>query len=257
MEGRRCRLASRSLDRGSRIVVHLPRDPHAGLAAPPPLPVLYEDGDVIVIDKPPRIHVNETETSSGFSVVERLSAKCVFAVHRIDRDTSGVVLLAKNAQVAERLSRAFRERVAEKVYLAIVVGAVPDGVIDRPIGRDHRRPRARAVSGDGKAAVSRVKTLSAKGGLSALSVEPLTGRTHQIRVHLSSAGAPIFGDELYGAPRSVRIGAEVITAERVLLHAARLTIPLEDSRVRTFEAALPDDLAAFARFGLNFCSGLA
>ncbi|MCK6548295.1 RluA family pseudouridine synthase [Myxococcota bacterium] len=251
VDGKRARDAATLVAEGTRLVVHVDdaRPWAAVSAAPPPLVVIYEDEDVVVIDKRAGELVNETETSSELSVVERLRDRDAFTVHRIDRETSGVVVLAKGRAMAEALSRCFEARETEKTYVAIVRGTVADGVIDAPIGPDRRRPRARAVVASGKPASTRVRTLGATDGLSSIEACPITGRTHQIRVHLAHAGAPIVGDVLYGGPHAVRIRGEIVTPGRVMLHARALVIPVRGAR-RRFEAPIPADLARFAALGL-------
>jgi 23S rRNA pseudouridine1911/1915/1917 synthase len=250
VDGKRCRDTARVVAEGTKLVVHVDDDP-SRIADPAaaPLVVLYEDADLIVIDKRPGELVNETETSAEVSVVERLQSRAAFTVHRIDRETSGVVLLARGRAMAEVLSKAFEARETEKTYVAIVKGAVGDGEIDAPIGADRRRPRARAVVAGGKPAVTRVRTLATKDGLSSIEARPITGRTHQIRVHLAHAGAPLVGDVLYGGPHAVRLGGEIVTPGRVMLHARALVVPVRGER-RRFEAPIPADLARFAALGL-------
>jgi 23S rRNA pseudouridine1911/1915/1917 synthase len=244
LDGKRCRVSSRVVQTGARIVVHL--EPAADGAKP--YEILYEDERLIAVNKHAGVHVNETETSAVRSLVSHLSA---MSVHRLDRDTSGVVVLAKDAEAAELLSAAFRERRAKKLYLAVTAGVPPEGMIDRPIGRDPKRPRARAVREDGKSAITRVRVLAASGDAALVAVEPHTGRTHQIRVHLSSVGAPIAGDLTYGGPPALRIGGEVVRPSRVLLHAFRLNVPLGEAVLR-FEAPLPEDFRRLAVHGLAF-----
>jgi 23S rRNA pseudouridine1911/1915/1917 synthase len=200
------------------------------------------------VDKQPGVHVNKTDTSSVVSLVEHLGA---FAVHRLDRDTSGVVVLAKDAKAAEELSAAFRERKVEKLYLAVTDGVPSEGVIDRPIGRDPKRPRARTVRSDGKEATTRIRVLAKSGDAALVTAEPHTGRTHQIRVHLRSAGTPIAGDLMYGGPAALRIGEAVVRPVRMLLHAYRLNLPFGGDVLR-FEAPLPEDFRALADHGLAF-----
>jgi 23S rRNA pseudouridine1911/1915/1917 synthase len=246
--GKRAKRADAQLESGARIVVHLSdeRTPER-----PPIVVLFEDEELIVIDKLPGDHVNETETSKDISIVERLRghAKDLFVVHRLDKETSGVLVLAKGKASSDRLSEAFRSRAVDKRYLALVEGSIADGTISAPIAPDRRRPRARRVLRDGKPSETEVRTLSRVEGVSAIEAHPITGRTHQIRVHLSHRGAPILGDRLYGGPTAIRLGDETFSIERSLLHAARLTLPIAGG-TRTFEAPVPPDMARFARHGL-------
>ena len=244
LDGKRCKVVSRSVPVGARIVVHLESED----AGPKPYEVLYEDERLIAVNKHAGVQVNETETSAVRSLVEHLGVR---SVHRLDRDTSGVVLLAKDVETAEMLSAEFRERRVEKTYLAVTAGVPAEGVIDRPIGRDPKRPRARAVRADGKSAITRVRVLATAGEAALVALEPHTGRTHQIRVHLQSAGAPIAGDLAYGGPAALRIGEAVVRPERMLLHAFRLNVPYAGGVLR-LEAPLPEDFQALADHGLAF-----
>ncbi len=244
VDGKRARDRRQPVRDGAKLVVH-----RAGAEAPappalPPLVVLFEDADLIVLDKSPGDHLNETETSARPALVERLPGS--FVVHRLDRETSGVVALAKHARAAERLSAAFRERRVEKRYLALVEGALPDGELTDPIGLDRRRPRARRVRADGQEARTTVRTVGRLDGISAVEAAPHTGRTHQIRVHVAHHGAPILGDRTYGGPMVVRVAGEVVEVPRTLLHARRLVLP----GWPPFVAPVPADLAAFAARGL-------
>lgn len=252
LDGRRCRVASRSLAEGSRLVIHVP-DPNDPSSAPgggsEPLTILHEDEDVIAIDKRAGQHVNETETSARLALVEQLRDRDAYVVHRLDRETSGVLVFAKGKENARLLSEAFQARMVDKSYLAVLAGELQDGVIDLPIGPDPRRPRARAVQPRGKRAVTRLVTLGRVPGVSAVELHPETGRTHQLRVHVSHLGAPIVGDALYGGPLKVRIGTVELGAPRVLLHAFRLVVPLR-GRTLALEAPIPADLGAVAAAGL-------
>lgn len=246
--GKRVRRIERVAE-GTRLVVHLDApEPVTALE----LPVIFEDARLIVLDKPAGIHLNETESTARPSVVDRLAPRFpgIHVVHRLDLDTSGVVVLAKDAESAELLSRLFRERRVEKTYVALVQGTLEDGLIDAPIARDRRRPSARRVAAGGQEARTEIETLGRASGLSAIAARPITGRTHQIRVHVSHRGAPILGDRLYGGPTAVRAGDEVVRLARPLLHARRLTLELPEGP-RTFEAPVPPDLADFERFGLS------
>jgi 23S rRNA-/tRNA-specific pseudouridylate synthase len=173
---------------------------------------------------------------------------------RLDRDVSGVVIFAANAASEDRLRRARAEGTYERRYIALAVGDVPDVVTwSRPIGRaeDLRR---RAVDGpDAKAATTRVRTIARSGGagtgrgtgrIAVLAIDPVTGRTHQIRVHASAAGAPLFGDRDYGGPSSfVTEAGRVVALDRVALHAARVVVPGERGAIEAI-VPVPDELRA-------------
>jgi RluA family pseudouridine synthase len=247
VDGKRCRRAKTIIEAGARIVLHAGEK--AATLAPEPPRILYEDETIIAIDKRPGEHVNETETSSAVSLVERFREKDAFAVHRLDRETSGVLVLAKGKAAAELLSSEFRARRTKKTYVAIAKGAIEDGLIDLPIAIDKRRPRARCVSDRGKPARTEVRTIARTEELSSLELRPITGRTHQIRVHLAHRGAPIAGDALYGGPMKVRIGDAEIAVERVMLHAHRLAIVVR-GRTLTISAPIPEDMEKIEAAGL-------
>ena len=238
VSGKRARDVGQRVAAGARLVIHRTES-----AAPPalaPLVVLYEDADLIVLDKAPGDHLNETETSARPALVERIPG--AFVVHRLDRETSGVVAMAKSAAVAERLSAAFRERRVGKSYLAVVEGSPADAELTDPIGLDKRRPRARRVRADGQRAHTTLTVLGRRGALALVEAVPHTGRTHQIRVHVAHHGWPIVGDRLYGGPMVVRLDDVVLEVPRTLLHARRLELP----GWPPFEAPVPEDLARFA-----------
>lgn len=238
VSGKRARDLHQRVVAGARLVIH--RTDAEVMPALAPLVVLYEDAELIVLDKAPGDHLNETETSARPALVERIPG--AFVVHRLDRDTSGVVALAKSAVVAERLSAAFRERRVGKSYLAVVEGSPEDGELTDPIGLDKRRPRARRVRADGQRAHTTLRVLGRRGPLALVEAVPHTGRTHQIRVHVAHHGWPILGDRLYGGPMVVRLDDAVLEVPRTLLHARRLELP----GWPPFEAPVPDDLARFA-----------
>lgn len=259
VDGRRCAIASRTLQAGARIVVHLEEGPSLEAS----LPILHQTDELVVIDKPPGIAVNKTETQSARSVEEVLGAQLgtMFVVHRLDRDTSGVMVLARSKTTAVELSEAFRARTVEKAYLAICQGVPAEGWVEAPIGKDRRRPRARAVRAlqqGGQAAQTEIRLLGTaqtltSAQLSAVEALPKTGRTHQIRVHLASLGTPIFGDTLYGGSTAVSVSrngaAVVLQATRVMLHARRLAFPHGGEMLR-FDAPLPEDIQALGAVGL-------
>jgi len=164
-------------------------------------------------------------------------------VHRLDKETSGLIILAKNERAHNWLQDQFRLRKVEKTYLALVDGKppTPKGRVEAPIGRDpsHRKKMAIVQPGRGREAVSEYKTLETFKNHSLLEFHPLTGRTHQIRLHCQFLGCPIVGDAVYGRRNS---GVEI---SRHFLHAYRLKILLPDEKSpRTFEAELPDELKA-------------
>jgi 23S rRNA pseudouridine1911/1915/1917 synthase len=218
------------------------------------LAVLIEDADLLVVDKPPFVLVHPTAPEHDRTLVHgvaahllsRGEAPSVHPVHRIDRDTSGAVLLAKSPHVHHRLDLQLRSGEVEREYLALVAG-VPEGeagVIDAPVGRDPRQPALRTVRDDGEPAVTRWRLEARLEGASLLRCVLETGRTHQIRVHLRHAGHPLLGDRAYGGPA-------VAGLRRQALHGARLAFrhPRTGDPV-VAEAPLPEDLAAvLARLG--------
>ena len=218
-----------------------------------PLKVLYQDADVIVIDKPAGmvVHAGAGHTSGtlvnallhhfdALSTVNRDFRPGI--VHRLDRDTSGVLVVARTDQAHQSLADQFSKREVEKVYLALVHGHLkqPQGQITSPIARDPiRRTRMTARLPSGRAALTSYKVIEELPKLSFLEVRIGTGRTHQIRVHLSSIGHPIFGDRLYGAPATSELN-------RFFLHAHRLTFTSPSSGDRiTIESPLPAELYNF------------
>jgi 23S rRNA pseudouridine1911/1915/1917 synthase len=223
-----------------------------------PLRIIFQDPDVVVLDKPAGMVVHPAAGHSGGTLVNALlhHVKDLSGVggelrpgivHRLDRGTSGVMVVAKHDRAHQELSRQFSDREVEKEYVALVWGVVQAGRrIDAAIGRDpaHRQKmstRARRA----RSAVTRVTFAAHLEGVSLLKVTIATGRTHQIRVHLSAIGHPIVGDATYGGvhrrvPRNLRA---VMRLERPFLHAARLafTHPGDGRRVE-FESPLPPDL---------------
>jgi 23S rRNA pseudouridine1911/1915/1917 synthase len=215
-----------------------------------PLSVLHADPDLIVVDKPAGQVVHPALGHRSDTLVNALLARYPDLrgieagarpgiVHRLDRDTSGVMVVGRTAAAAADLRRQFKARTVEKVYLALVSGRVspPEAVIDAPIGRDpDHRQRMAAVPG-GRPAQTTYRVLAESPTHSWVEVRPRTGRTHQIRVHLAAIGHPVIGDTVYGR-KDRAIG-------RTALHAWRLAFdhPGTGGRVR-FEAPLPEDLRA-------------
>lgn len=225
------------------------------------LPIIYEDENVVVINKPAGVL---THSKGGFNneatvasfVADRLDnsispSNRAGIVHRLDRATGGVIICAKNEVTQKLLQKQFAQRRTKKTYLAVVEGQVDDEelIIDAAIGRNPKKPQTFAVRTDGKAAqtnLKRIKTLdlpalSKVAGLSdskkmvvccLLELKPTTGRTHQLRVHLSYIGHPIIGDRVYGS--------RFKDWPHMLLHAASLELTLPGGDRRVFSASLPE-----------------
>lgn len=220
------------------------------------LDVLYADDAVVVIDKPSGLVSHpgagrETVSVAGALVArfpelaQRFGGERPGIVHRLDRDTSGVMVAALTVGAAEVLIGQFARGEVEKVYLALVWG-VPDpaeAVIDAPIGRDPRQRQRMAAHDRGKTALTRYKVLSAGDTLSLVEVRPMTGRTHQIRVHLTAIGYPVAGDTVYGRRGKTRQSV----VSRLALHAWRLSFvhPISGERL-AFSASPPPDFVAAA-----------
>lgn len=225
--------------------VAVPEEP--GLEpVPMELEVVHEDGEVLVVDKPPFLLVHPTSARHTRTLAhgvahhyrERgLQAK-VRPVHRLDRDTSGLVLVAKTAYAHQHLDRQLRERELEREYLALVDGVVEgeEGVVDAPIGRHPRRPNLRAVRPDGDPAVTRWRVVERHPAATLVRATLETGRTHQIRVHMQHLGHPLLGDRQYGGRGLSLLG-------RPALHAARLSFvhPSTGERLE-LAAPLPEDM---------------
>jgi 23S rRNA pseudouridine1911/1915/1917 synthase len=222
-----------------------------------PLRILYEDDDIVVVDKPAGMvvhpaagHGRGTLVNALLHHVDGLSGiggeKRPGIVHRLDRGTTGVMVVAKHDRAHRELARQFHDREVGKEYVALVWGAMRAGqVLDAAIGRDPRQRRRMSTrSRRAKPATSKIIAVEPYSGVSLVRVTIGTGRTHQIRVHLSDAGHPVVGDAVYGGARK-RLPASLSKLDRPFLHAARLTLthPTTGKRM-TFESPLPADLAA-------------
>jgi 23S rRNA pseudouridine1911/1915/1917 synthase len=247
---------------GQRITIDEPAPLAAPAAAPPLPPVRYEDEHLLVVAKPAGLVVHPGHGRPDGTLVDALVAADVTLapaggpgrpgiVHRLDRDTSGLLLVAKTDAVHAALVEALRLRRVERRYLALVDGEVTRARtrIEAPIGRDPRDRQRFAVVADGKPATTRTRVLAtgraevadgSPGEVTLLGCRLETGRTHQIRVHLSSAGHPVCGDGTYGA--DVRI-ARAVALHRPFLHAVSLQLdhPVTGRRLALVEP-LPDDL---------------
>ena len=216
----------------------LPRPPLRAAPEEIPLDVLYEDEDLIVVNKPAGMVVHAGAGAARGTLVNALLHHFgklsslggnlrPGIVHRLDRGTSGAIVGARNDVAHRLLAEQFRSRAVSKTYVALLHGRMSRdaGTIERPISRDpQRRTRMTARLGHGRAAQTDWRVLLRLGNLSLIEAEPRTGRTHQIRAHFAAAGHPLVGDTLYGAPRQVRAGgASLNPLGRVFLHAARLS----------------------------------
>lgn len=214
------------------------------------IPILYEDDSLLVINKPPSVVVNRAESVKGQTVQDWVEKTYrIFIenragiVHRIDKETSGCLLIAKTQEVFAELQRQFKERIIKKTYLALIHGQlVPDvGEINAPVGRlPWNRERFGIVPG-GKEAITKYKVIEHKKDLSLVELYPETGRTHQIRVHLKYINHPIIGDYLYAGRKTAR--ADRQWAPRVMLHAWKLSFTHPATRESlAIEAPIPDDI---------------
>lgn len=249
LDGRRCKVASKQVRAGYEITVNLEeggRAPAAGVALERSR-LLFADEHLVAVDKPAGVPAQPTLTTDRGTLpllVGALLGDEVTLVHRLDRETSGVTVLARTRAAAAALSEAFRLGGPEKTYLALCARAPtpPEGRLEAAIGKDPRRAGLRQVSAGGDAAATRYRTL-ATGEAALVEARPETGRTHQLRVHLAHLGAPLLGDPRYGGPRMV--GA--VSVPRVMLHARRLelTHPVTGAPM-VLEAPVPEDLRAVA-----------
>jgi len=268
LDGRPVTKTGFMLEAPAKVVVHIPPILPSGLVPEAiPLDVLFENGDVLVVNKPPGMVVHPAPGHERGTLVHAALAHAPDmlgvggkqrpgVVHRLDKDTSGVIILAKNDTAHQFLQAQFKVRTTRKIYLALVDGAppTPTGRIEAPIARDpaHRKRMKVVPPGKGRAAISEYRTLETFPRHTLLEVRPLTGRTHQIRVHLAFLGCPVVADPLYGRRHTG------LPLSRHALHAYRLTIRLPgESEPRTFTAPLPGDLErVLVALGSNAIVGL-
>lgn len=206
------------------------------------LDILYLDDNVIVINKPAGIltHAKGAE-SDEFTVADFFKRYSTYAldtnragiVHRLDRDTSGVIIGARNNETANLLKKQFAKRLTKKTYIAITTGIpkLEKARIDLPITRNPKKPATFKVSSNGKVAITDYKVLKTNENYALIELMPKTGRTHQLRVHLNYINCPILGDKVYGAKK----------ADRMYLHAEKLEITIPNKGRMTFEAKLPKE----------------
>jgi 23S rRNA pseudouridine1911/1915/1917 synthase len=242
--------AGQKLNAGDRIVASIP--PPSPISLSPediPLKVVYEDQDLIVVDKPAGLLVHPAAGQHTGTLVNAILARCPDLgeingsvrpgiVHRLDKDTSGLMMVAKNEAAHRILSRQIKQRSIKKGYLALVLGHLtPEhGAIDAPIGRHPGDRKKMAVVSGGREARTEYRVIKYFADYTLVEAMPETGRTHQIRVHFAAIGHPLFGDHVYGK-RSPLLG-------RQFLHAHRLGFKLPSSgEFVEFGAELPPDLA--------------
>ena len=241
--------AGLKLEVGDKVTLTIPPvAPSPLLPEDIPLDIIYEDDDLLVVDKPAGLtvhpapgHPAHTLVNAVLSHLSELSTESLRPgiVHRLDKETSGLMLVAKNNATHMNLARQFKARTIVKAYLVLVKGHVTpqDGVIDAPIGRDsgNRKRMAVVAESRGRAATTQYHVIRYIGDYTLLEVRPKTGRTHQIRVHLSAIGYPVVGDKTYGVKSS--------HLSRQFLHAFRLGFNLPSSgKYVEFESKLPPDL---------------
>jgi 23S rRNA pseudouridine1911/1915/1917 synthase len=222
-------------------------------AEPIPLEILYEDDNLLVIDKPAGMVVHPAAGHWHGTLVNAVLYHCPNLegvggvhrpgiVHRLDKDTSGLILVAKNDRAHRDLQSQFKGREVEKSYLALVYGLVSpsSGEISAAVGRDPNQRKRMAIVPGGRPAVTRYETLGVCGKHTLLGCRPLTGRTHQIRVHLAHIGHPIVGDSVYGGRRK-----PPVPCPRQFLHAHRIRFRLPGTGEKVeFTSPLPADLQA-------------
>ena len=241
--------AGRKLSADEKVTVTLP-PPEPSTVEPEPIPltVWYEDEDLLVVDKPAGMPVHPSAGHRRGTLVNALLAHCPSLagiggsqrpgiVHRLDKDTSGLMVVAKNDAAHQSLSRQLKERSVRKGYAALVEGRLepPEAIIEAPIARDPSHRKRMAVVPGGREARTAYKVRRYLDGYTLVEVTPSTGRTHQIRVHFASLGHPLVGDPLYGR-RSKVLGRQFLHAHRLGFHHPR------DGRYLKFESPLPQDL---------------
>lgn len=241
--------ASEKVSEGATVLVEVP-PPEVMTLEPQsiPLTIVYQDNDIIVVDKPPGLTVHPSPGHPSGTLVNALLAVCPDLqgiagtlrpgiVHRLDKDTSGLLVVAKNDRAMRALQQQLSERRVHKTYLALVHG-VPsprEGQIEAPIARSPKNRKKMAIVEGGRESTTRYRVREEMAKFALLEVEPVTGRTHQIRVHLAAIGHPIVGDAVYGRPSPL--------VDRQFLHAWKLAfgMPLGGRQVE-FESPLPPDL---------------
>jgi len=253
VNGLAAKKAGQTLESGFSVTVRIPPPAPTDLVAEDiPLDIVFENADLIVVNKPAGMVVHPAAGHSSGTLVNAVlgydpdiegigGEERPGVVHRLDKETSGLILLAKNERAHRWLQDQFRLRKVNKTYLALVDGKppTPSGRVEAYIGRDpsHRKRMAIVPESRGREAISEYKTVESFRNHTLLEFHPLTGRTHQIRLHCAFLGCPIVGDEVYGRKK---LSVEI---HRHFLHAYRLKIILPGEReTNLFEAPLPEEL---------------
>ena len=253
INGTPARKSGQSLDVGAEIEVRVPPPVPSGLVGEDiPLDIIFENDDLIIVNKPAGMVVHPAAGHDSGTLVHAVlgydpdmegigGEERPGLVHRLDKETSGLIVLAKNERAHRWLQDQFRLRTVEKTYLALVDGKppTPTGRVEASIGRDpsHRKKMAIVPSGKGRESVSEYMTLESFKEHTLLEFHPHTGRTHQIRLHCQFLGCPIVGDSIYGKK------SLTVDIKRHFLHAAKLKIVLpNETSPRVFEAELPAEL---------------
>lgn len=200
-------------------------------------PVIYEDDDVIVFNKP----AGMLSVSKGAFNAETTLEDYGEIVHRLDRDTSGVIIVAKHSAAKAKLQKQFQDRKAHKTYYAVVVGRpkLNHAIINIPLTRNLKKPTTFMASADGREAITEYRVIAQNAKYSLLELKPQTGRTHQLRIHLAHIGTPILGDKVYN-PHSPK-------TDRMFLHASVLEITVPNGQRLTFTAELPAEFRNVVR----------
>lgn len=215
-------------------------------APAPELPIVYQDSDLLIIDKPAGLAMHPGRGLSGEPTVADFARLHTTdpdperpgIVHRLDRDTSGLVILAKTTPAKHYLQQQFATRQVHKTYTLLTVGhpTPPEAIVRLPLDRDPAHPLQRAIVPGGREAITRYRTIASYPGFALLEANPETGRTHQIRVHLASLGHPVAGDTLYGPPK------RPLGLSRQFLHASALEFTAPSGKHLKLTSPLPPDL---------------
>jgi len=259
------RKASHHVETGEVVTIEIPAELAPGVESEPiPLEVLYEDEDVAVVNKPAGMIVHPgAGVTSGTMVAALLHRFGGIAglssvggplrpgiVHRLDKETSGAIVIARTDDAHRKLVEDFRDRLVQKTYVALLHGKIKGdaGKIELPVARDlRRRSRMTARRREGREARTDWRALLRFDGFVLVEADLHTGRTHQIRVHFSALGCPVVGDALYGAPRQERVGTELLAPlDRNFLHAARVAFTQpRTNRPIEVRAPLPSELISY------------